>query len=537
MVGIKTDDLFDKTASIYVLSCLMHDPLLLQDERYVLSVTDFDYSGLHQLVYSTIYNLAAMGSQILTAKEIDTAIKTYGAQYNYYEREKGYEFVVQCYAAVEDNEHKQFAAQYDRVKKFSLLRDLKRMGLDIKRFYDSSDILNRDIQDDRLNKISLNEILNSVRSELVTIENKHIGKSDSSSQNAIKGLRQLVTDLELEPEVGLPIEGSIINYAGRGARLGKLYTYSAPSGAGKTRYMLGNACAISMPYINKDGKVVIRGSVGAEDYKKVLFVTTEQQADEIQTMLLAYVSGVNEKKILLGNYNDEERKRIAQALDIIDAYGENFLIECIPDPSIEMVKARLIKYIVQDEVQYIFYDYIFSSPGLLSEFRDISVREDVALMMLSNSLKEIAMIYNVFIQSATQLNDGWTKREIGLRDQNCIRGSKAIADKIDMGLIGVRLQEEEKKQIDALWQELRRSNPVKYQMEPNIVVDIYKNRRGELNCVKIFRYFDFSTCHAHDLFITDPSYKTVSEADIGEIEFELNKYDFLELKLKNMEEK
>ena len=105
-----------------------------------------------------------------------------------------------------------------------------------------------------------------------------------------------------------------------------------------------------------------------------------------------------------------------------------------------------------------------------------------------------------------------------------------------MGLIGVRLQEEEKKQIDALWQELRRSNPVKYQMEPNIVVDIYKNRRGELNCVKIFRYFDFSTCHAHDLFITDPSYKTVSEADIGEIEFELNKYDFLELKLKNMEE-
>ena len=80
-----------------------------------------------------------------------------------------------------------------------------------------------------------------------------------------------------------------------------------------------------------------------------------------------------------------------------------------------MVKARLIKYIVQDEVQYIFYDYIFSSPGLLSEFRDISVREDVALMMLSNSLKEIAMIYNVFIQSATQLNDGWTKREIGLQ--------------------------------------------------------------------------------------------------------------------------
>ena len=49
-------------------------------------------------------------------------------------------------------------------------------------------------------------------------------------------------------------------------------------------------------------------------------------------------------------------------------------------------------------------------------------------MMLSNTLKEIAATYNVFIQSATQLNDGWSKKEIGLRDQNCIRGSKAIAD-------------------------------------------------------------------------------------------------------------
>ena len=49
-------------------------------------------------------------------------------------------------------------------------------------------------------------------------------------------------------------------------------------------------------------------------------------------------------------------------------------------------------------------------------------------MMLSNSLKETAMVYKVFIQSATQLNDGWSKKVTGLRDQNCLRGSKAIAD-------------------------------------------------------------------------------------------------------------
>ena len=276
----------------------------------------------------------------------------------------------------------------------------------------------------------------------------------------------------------------------------------------------------------------MRGTVDRNDYQKILFVTTEQQADEIQTMILSYVSSVNEKTILLGNYSPAELDRVQKALDIIDVFGKNIIIEVIPDPSIAMLKARLTKYIVQDNIEYIFYDYIFSSPGLLSEFRDVAVREDVALMMLSNSLKEIAAMYNVFIQSATQLNDGWSKRETGLRDQNCIRGSKAIADKIDIGMIGVRINEEELKQIRTMWDELKRQRPSKYIHEPNIVIDIYKNRRGEMNSVKIFRYFDYATCHAEDLFVTDASYKAIQE--IGQLKYEMNAFDFMDLKTRGV---
>jgi replicative DNA helicase len=152
--------------------------------------------------------------------------------------------------------------------------------------------------------------------------------------------------------------------------------------------------------------------------------------------------------------------------------------------------------------------------------------------MLSNSLKEIAAMYNVFIQSATQLNDGWSKRETGLRDQNCIRGSKAIADKIDIGMIGVRINEEELKQIQTMWDELKRQRPSKYIHEPNIVIDIYKNRRGEMNSVKIFRYFDYATCHAEDLFVTDASYKGIQE--IGQLKYEMNAFDFMDLKTRGV---
>lgn len=149
-------------------------------------------------------------------------------------------------------------------------------------------------------------------------------------------------------------------------------------------------------------------------------------------------------------------------------------------------------------------------------------------MMLSNSLKETAMVYNVFIQSATQLNDGWSKKPTGLRDQNCLRGSKAIADKIDIGLVGVRICEEEQKQIEAVWGELKKQDPSKYNVEPNIVIDIYKNRRGELNSVKIFRYFDYGTCRSKDLFVTTANYQGIQ--DIGQLKYAIRKMDFLDLK-------
>lgn len=130
-------------------------------------------------------------------------------------------------------------------------------------------------------------------------------------------------------------------------------------------------------------------------------------------------------------------------------------------------------------------------------------------MMLSNTLKEIAMVHNVHITSATQLNDGWSKKETGLRDQNCLRGSKAIADKIDGGIIGVRLTPVEFDKVREVWATLKKKYG--YTKDPNIVADIYKNRRGELNCVKVFRYFDYATCHCIDYFVTDGEYHLIEE--------------------------
>lgn len=45
--------------------------------------------------------------------------------------------------------------------------------------------------------------------------------------------------------------GSRLSAVIGGARLGKFYTYSAPTGEGKTRFLVSNACSISIPRVGK----------------------------------------------------------------------------------------------------------------------------------------------------------------------------------------------------------------------------------------------------------------------------------------------
>ena len=125
MVEIKKD-LFDTNASLYVLSCLMRDPLLLQSDKYTLVQTDF-YKPLQQLVFSAVYNMAQQGVKNITPADVDLYLKQYESQYEYYRKNKGFEYVNQCYNAAEAADEHKFEIFYTRLKKFSVLRDLESM--------------------------------------------------------------------------------------------------------------------------------------------------------------------------------------------------------------------------------------------------------------------------------------------------------------------------------------------------------------------------------------------------------------------------
>ena len=100
-----------------------------------------------------------------------------------------------------------------------------------------------------------------------------------------------------------------------------------------------------------------------------------------------------------------------------------------------------------------------------------------------------------------------------------------VERKIDVGMIGVKVPSDELDAIKPICE-------VRGVRSPNIVLDIYKNRRGQMCDVKIFRYFDYGTCRAKDLFVTDGNYQLLDysvlkcppeEIDLVKYEHELQR--------------
>ena len=98
--------------------------------------------------------------------------------------------------------------------------------------------------------------------------------------------------------------------------------------------MVGDACQIAYPirYEQKYKKWIYTGSP-----EKVLYVMTEQDKTEIQTMILSYLTGYNEEIFLYGTFTEEHMDRINIALKIMETYKDNFLFVRIPDQCASVV--------------------------------------------------------------------------------------------------------------------------------------------------------------------------------------------------------
>ena len=493
----------DITSIMQVIGCVFNNPSVLeQTDKYVITDEDFP-DKFHKIVFGAIYKIYELGAEKITLKNISDFLAERPKSEAVFVKEKGNEWLLQ---ASENATLTAFDYYYGRLKKMSLLRAYDSYGIDVSFIYDPDNILDtkkKQMQEEWLDNSCLEEIAAKIDLRIEEIKAQYVDDVHGEAYQAADGILDLITRLKETPEVGVPLYGPLINTVTRGARLKKFYLRSAPTGVGKSRTMIADACYIGCNMIYDEIFGWIKNGTG----EPVLYITTEQEKEEVQTMMLAFLACVNEEHILNGTYEGDEEERVLEAARILAE--SPVYIEELPDFSLQDIENTIKKNIRDHDVKYVFHDYIHTSLKILEEITrrsgGVKLREDNILFMLSIRLKDICNQYGIFIMSATQLNGDY--QDADTPDQNLLRGAKAIADKIDLGSILLPVKQ---KDLEALELILSANTFDK----PNLKLSIYKNRRGRYKGVYLWCKADLGCCRVKPMFCTTFDYEILNVEDL-----------------------
>ncbi len=485
----------DLNSIIQVIGCCYNNPQLLdQEDKYNINEEDFPDS-FHQIIFGSIYKIHELGAKEITLLSIEDYLKGRPKSEAIFRQRKGDEWLLK---ASENSSLSTFDYYYKRLKKMTLLRLYDNVGIDVKDIYDPDNILDvkkLQEQEEYLDNASLLDIADKISARIDNIRYEYVDETYGRSAQAGDGIFDLIESLKNTPEFGIPMFGDYMNTVTRGARLSKFYLRSAASGYGKSRSMAADAAYMACDEIYYDNT----GWVNNGSKHSTLFITTELSLDEVQTLFLCFLSNVDESHILNGKYADGEEERVLHAAELISQ--SPLYVEELMDFSLQDVENIIKKNIRENDVKYICLDYIHSSLKILEEIstktKGMKLREDNVLFMLSNKLKNICNEYGVFILSSTQLSNDW--RDSETPDQQLLRGSKAIADKIDWGSLLLPVSPRD---IECLEEVISRGA----YPQPDMKLSIYKNRRGKYKGVYLWCKTDLGTCRITPIFATKWDY-------------------------------
>ncbi len=270
---------------------------------------------------------------------------------------------------------------------------------------------------------------------------------------------------------------------------------------GKSRRMIRESVFMSIPYLynietcqwEHTGIVPV----------STTYINTELEENEILPIAIAFLSGVDEEKIKLNTCSEEEWKRVDQAVALMEKYN-NWHIVMISDFDVDDIERIILDKILKHDCKYFYFDYIHSTAKSLSLYykkTGVGLQEYQVLFLMAVELKAICQKYKVFLWSATQISGSTMGEEI--RDERALRGSKAMADKVDAGNVLTRVSEVD---LDKLKEILA----TRFGETPTHCLSVYKNRGGRIRGVFLWSKFNLGTMREEFLFATNDRYEPIA---------------------------
>ena len=497
-MSISNSQLQDKTAYIHIFAGLIKNPFLLNE--YKVSINDFP-EKFHQIVFSAIYNLFHGGATEITPVTIDGYLKDMPAQYQLFNTGNGLEYIDQC---LEFGEPNNFIYNFHRVKKFTLLRMYNSLGLtdSVREIYnvDFKTIEQEKEQNRRFNDLTVKQIIDFFEGKLYAVKDDFATELDrGEGGHASENIDELIDKMLKEPSIGMPFSGSLYNAVTHGARKKKLFCVSSNSGGGKSRKGQSDLAYQCIPIIYSKQK---ERWVYTGNKENGLFISSELDWVEVVVPFMCYIAEVVEDEFKEGNITEEEQRRMRIAKRILERSG--LYIEIMHDFDIDDLDQTVQKYVHKFNVEYVFFDYIHTTLKMfeyMARRGAKSLQEHQILRILSVHLKNMCNRYNIWMGTATQLNEKYKEDGNINLDQSAIQGSKSVADKFDFGAIQLRLTAKD----EAVWEELKTDLGTKIPMgmKPTHTINIYKNRGVRWVFVRLWIHFDMGTLRVTDLFATD----------------------------------
>lgn len=240
-----------------------------------------------------------------------------------------------------------------------------------------------------------------------------------------------------------------------------------------------------------------------------LYIGTEMDVfTEIEPMIWAFISGLDENRIKNNELTEEEELRLDKAIEI--AGKTKIFLEDEEDFDCAFLWQIVEQHKLENNISIVAVDYIELGGALTSEYvsshKGMTAREDQILLNLSKNLKSMAKNFNVYIYAYTQTNDEGRRQEA--RDQTAVKGGKSIPNKADFGMTSF---EPTKKELELLESLISKSNKgLGKKVIPNICYTTYKNRWFNPKKVKIWGYQDLGTMEFIDLFCTNEYYEPIN---------------------------
>ena len=506
-----------KTATREVLGSLMEDPQLVL--KYPLTTDDF-VETLYKIIYGAIYNLARDGAESLDVPAIESYLEeNYPAKYKVFTAHSGAKYLR---SAMELNNPDNLKMYYDEVRKYSLLRDYLRNGIDVGEFFNPTEVDAEVAQkiSDNFGSVTVEQLGDYFRGKVLRINNAYNNRTTRTSIKAGGEDAKIQKELWKEStRLGISYASNYLNDATDGIRQKKYTVISAGTGAGKTRMTIANiGHSFSPEYYDLEKKEWVVNDNGNQN--KCLYIGTEMELrEEVEPILEAYISGVPESHILHpSDYEPGEEERVDKAIEILSK-GYIYM-EYMPNYCLATLEEVIASHVYEHGVTHVFFDYIHLTTSLAAEYTKASGlkdREDLVLANVSTRLKEWTEKYNISIDTWTQVNGDFAQDAI--RDQRLVRGSKAIIDKADVAGILSLPSETEKRRIDGLLRHTMLHNRL-------MCLSIYKNRGKKYSNIKIWLDVDYDTMRVSDLFVTDYAYEIVRDINKVVVKFNEDKQVF-----------